>query len=159
MELAAASVSRSVDLPVSVEEAWSSLRDADGLAGWLGDAVDLDAAPSGDGRVVPGAAGTVREGDVVRRVVITEVEVGRSIELAWWDEAAPEEASIVTIALVPVDDDTTSVVVTERLAGAATATASLDGASVHDLVGASEPGWDRRLRALLGEPARSGACV
>lgn len=148
MELAAASVSRSVDLPVSAEEAWASISGADELAGWLGDAVDLE--------VVPGAAGTVTEGDVVRRVVVTAVEAGRSVELAWWDEATPEDASIVTIALEPGNDGTT-VTVSERLAGAASA--SLGGASIGDLVGAADAAWDRRLQALVGDGALSAACV
>lgn len=148
MELAAASVSRSVDLPVSAEEAWASISDADGLAGWLGDAVDLE--------IVPGATGTVAEGGVVRRTVVTAVEAGRSVELAWWDEARPEEASIVTIAVDPTEGGT-RVTVTERLAGAASA--SLGGASVGDLVGEADAAWDRRLRALVGDGALSAACV
>jgi uncharacterized protein YndB with AHSA1/START domain len=148
MELAAASVSRSVDLPVSAEEAWASISDEDGLAGWLGDAVDLE--------VAPGAIGTVAEGGVVRRTVVTAIEVGRSVELVWWDEARPEEASIVTIALAPAPDGT-RVTVTERLAGAASA--SLGGASIGDLVGVADAAWDRRLQALVGGGALSAACV
>lgn len=149
MELAAASVTRSIELPVSAEEAWDSLRDAAGLEQWLGERVELD--------VVPGAAGTVREGDVTRRVVVTEVDEGRSIGLVWWDEAAPEEASVVTIALAPGADDATTVTVTERLAGAATA--SLGSASIGDLVGKAEAAWDQRLQALVGDVALSAACV
>ena len=145
MDLAAASVSRSVDLPVSLEEAWASIRDADGLAGWLGDAVEL-------GAVTPGAAGVVREGDTVRRLVVTE----RSIGFVWWDESAPEEASVVTIALTPGDGSTT-VTVTERLAGAASA--SIGGASIGDLAAAEGPAWDRRLQALVCDGALLGPCV
>jgi uncharacterized protein YndB with AHSA1/START domain len=148
MELAAASVSRSVDLPVSVEEAWASIGEADGLAGWLGDAVDLE--------VIPGAVGTVTDGDAVRRVVVSAVEAGRSVELVWWDEATPEGASVVTIALEPGVHGTT-VTVTERLAGAASA--SVAGASIGDLAGAADAAWDRRLQALVGDGALSAACV
>jgi len=150
MELAPASVSRSIVLPAPADEVWASLRDADGLAGWLGDAVDLD--------VVPGAAGTVVDGGVVRRVVVTEVVEGRSLGLVWWDEAAPEEASVVTIALAPgeADGGTTTVTVTERLAGSAVA--SVAGARIDDLA-AVEASWDQRLQALVGESALAPACV
>ena len=149
MELAPAFVTRSIELPVSAEEAWESLRDAEGLGQWLGERVELD--------VVPGAAGTVTEGDVTRRVVVTEVDEGRSIGLVWWDEAAPEEASVVTIALAPSGaGDTTTVTVTERLAGAATA--SIGEAQISDLL-ATESSWDQRLQALVGASALAPACV
>jgi len=149
MERAPVSVSRSIELPVPVEEAWASLRDAEGLGRWLGDRVELD--------VAPGAAGTVAEGDTVRQVVVTEVDEGRSIGLVWWDEAAPDEASLVTIAVTSADGGLGSqVTVTERLAGAASAT--VGGASIGDLA-AVEPAWDRRLQALVGATALAPACV
>lgn len=150
MELAAASVTRSIELPVSAEEAWSSLRDADGLAGWLGEAVEL-------AEVAPGAAGTVAEEGAVRRLVVTEVDPGRSIGFVWWDETAPEDASTVTIAITPVDDGSSTVTVTERLAGGVVA--SLGEASVADLAASAGGAWDRRLRALVGEAALADASV
>ena len=142
MELAA-SVFRSVDLPMSVEEAWASIGEAKGLAGWLGDSLELEV-------VAPGVAGLLRDGDAVRRLVVTEVDAGRSIGFVWWDEASPQEASVVTIALTPGEGGTT-VTVTERLAGAAHA--SIGFASIDDLVGAADAAWDARLQALVG------ACV
>lgn len=149
MEHAPSIVTRTLVLPVSTDEAWTSLRDADGLAGWLGDAVDLE--------VVPGAAGTIVEGGTVRRVVVTEVEAGRSIGFAWWDEDAPAAASVVTISLDPqASGDGTTVTVTERLAGAAPAL--VGSASVDDLLAVGS-GWDRRLQAMLGAPVRTPALV
>lgn len=150
MELAAASVTRSLVLPASIDEVWASVRDADGLAGWLGDSVDL--------AVVPGTAGTVVDGAAVRRVVVTEVDEGRSVGFVWWDEAVPEEASVVTIALATEDDETTTVTVTERLAGAAHAT--IGEASLPDLAATAEAAWDARLTALVAGGAALGpACV
>jgi uncharacterized protein YndB with AHSA1/START domain len=157
MELAAASVTRSIELPVSADEAWASIGGAEGLARWLGDAVELD--------VTPGATGTIIDRGRVRRVVVTEVDAGRSVGFVWWDEAAPEEASVVTIALTPTvgpdaahaDGARTTVTVTERLAGAASA--SIGGATVGDLVRAADTAWDRRLQALVGGCALSAACV
>ncbi len=142
MDLAAASVTRSIALGASADAVWASLRDADGLTGWLGDEIDL-------GAVAPGAAGSVAEGGAVRRLVVTEVDEGRSIGFAWWDETNPAEVSTVTIALAPGTDHTTTVTVTERLAGAATA--SIGAASVRDLAAAEGEAWDRRLQALVGE--------
>jgi uncharacterized protein YndB with AHSA1/START domain len=122
------------------------------LAGWLGDEVDL--------AVVPGAAGTVTDAGTFRRVVVTEVtdvSEARSVGFVWWDEASPEEASVVTIAVAPGADGTSTVRVTERLAGAAVA--SVGDASIGDLAGAAVASWDRRLQALVGVAARADAVV
>lgn len=150
MEFSAASVTRSIELPVSAEEAWTSLRDGDGLAGWLGDVVDLPA-------IEPGAAGAVVDEGVVRRLVVTDVEAGRSIGFVWWDETAPEDASTVTIAITPVDDGSSTVTVTERLAGGVVA--SLGAASVSDLTATVGGAWDRRLGVLVGAGALADAFV
>ncbi len=156
MELAAGAVTRSIDLPAPIGDTWESIRDAEGLAGWLGDSVEFDDL----GGLVAGAAGTVRDADAVRRLVVTEVEEGRSIGFVWWDDAAPELASVVTISLTPASDDgaATSVTVTERFAGSASASASMSAASVADLVEVSA-GWDRRLQALVGRSALAPAFV
>ena len=149
MDLAAASVTRSLTLPAPADAVWDSLRDADGLAGWLGEVVDLE--------VVPGAAGTVTERGIVRRVVVTEVDEGRSVGFVWWDEASPEEASVVTIALAPGDDGATTVTVSERLAGAARA--SIGDASIGDLLARADASWDGRLQALVGTCTLADALV
>jgi len=154
MELAAGAVTRSIELPVPIEDAWRSIHDAEGLAGWLGDSVDLDHLDHLD-HLVAGAAGTVREGDVIRRLVVTEVNEGRSLGFVWWDEAAPDDASVVSIVLTPTGEGTT-VTVTERLAGSEQA--SIAGASIGDLSGI-EDAWDRRLRALVGDSALAPAFV
>ena len=93
MELAAACVTRSIELPEAAQEVWTSLGTGDGLGAWLGDGVDLEPEV--------GAAGSVVDGATVRRIVVTEVDAGRSIGFVWWDESAPEAASTVTIALSP----------------------------------------------------------
>jgi len=49
------------------------------------------------------------------------------------------------------------VTVTERLAGAATA--SIGGASIGDLAALEGAAWDRRLRALVGTSSPAAACV
>lgn len=152
MELAAAFVTRSIELPVSAEEAWASLRDGDGLAGWLGDEVDLP-------EIEPGASGVVVEGGIVRRLVVTEIEEGRSIGFVWWDESAPEGASAVTIAIASPQsgDDASTVTVTERRAGGVVA--SMGMASVAELTASADGAWDRRLRALVDGCALAHALV
>ncbi len=153
MELAAACVTRSIELPDTADGVWESLATVEGLRGWLGDTVDVD--------LVPGGAGLVVDGATRRRVVVTEVDAGRSLGFVWWDEAAPEAASTVRISLEPADpaDEAagTNVVVTERIVGAARAT--VGAATVHDLAVEAAAGWDARLRALVGAPAHSAACV
>lgn len=143
MDLDAASVTRATEVPASADEVWRSIRDADGLAGWLGDAVDLE--------VVPGASGTIAEGGTVRRVVVTDVEVGRSIGFTWWDEAAPDQASTVRIELDEgAEDGTTTVTVTESIAGAGMA--HLWEATASDVAGLAMAGaaWEGRLSVLAG---------
>ena len=97
MQIAPVTVTRTIQLPTSPDDVWSSLCDAEGLTGWLGDAVDLV-------EVAAGAAGTVTDGETVRRLVVTSVGAGRSIGFVWWDEGHPAEASVVTIDLAASED-------------------------------------------------------
>ena len=133
-------VTRSLRIAVAPERVWASLADGDGLSGWLADAVAID--------VVPGASGTAIDGGVVRRIVITDVDAGRSLGFTWWDEQAPEVASTVVITVDAVDGGSV-VTVTERLVGATSTGANLGLAGVEDLAAVGQ-GWDRRLAALLG---------
>ena len=142
-----AAVTRTITLPVSADEAWRAIAHRDGLARWFADTVDVD--------IIPGAAGTVIDGSTVRRLVVTQVDEGRSVGFVWWDDAAPAEASVATIALAPTDAGT-AITVTEHLAGAAVA--SVASARAADLAGTGA-GWDQRLQALLGAPALAAAFV
>lgn len=138
-------ITRTIRLDDDPVAAWASLATAAGLAGWLGDEVRVD----GGGDLVVGASARVTDEGTIRRLVVTGADEHRSLSFAWWDEAAPEQASTVTVRL-EADDDGTVVTVTERLAGGAVA--HLADASVVDLVGAdADLAWDRRLRALVGD--------
>jgi hypothetical protein len=137
-------VTRTVALPVSVEEAWRSVVDG----GWLGDHVDLE--------LLVGATGSVVEGGTVRRTVVTELDEGRAVRFVWWDEADPAVVSTVHIEVEGAAQGST-VRVTETVVGAAVACLGL--ASVGDLGSSPTSGWDRRLRALVGEPALTPAGV
>lgn len=77
-------------LPATPEEAWSLVSDADGLATWLADEVDLV--------VAPGEQGTVRDaGGAARTVVVEEVDPGRRLSLQWWREDG--EPAVVDLVL------------------------------------------------------------
>lgn len=90
-------VRRERDLPVPADEAWDLLTDAEGLATWLADEVDLV--------VEPGAEGTVRDaGGVDRPVYVDEVEEGRRLSFRW--EAGDGDLAIVEFALAPIDGGT-----------------------------------------------------
>ena len=134
-------ITRTIELAAPAREVWRSLADAEGLAAWLGDAVDLE--------VAVGAAGRIVDGGAVRRVVVAEVDEGRSIGFTWWDEAAPEAASTVTIE-VHGDEASSTVTVTEAVAGGAMA--HLWDATPADVVGLelAAHAWDGRLAALAG---------
>lgn len=137
-------LTRTLALPVSSEEVWRSVADAS----WLGDHVDLEL------RV--GAAGRVVDGGVVRRAVVTEVDEGRAVRFAWWDEADPSVVSTVHLEVEDAEPGS-RVTVTETVVGAAVA--SLGHASIDDLGPSIASGWDRRLRALVGELALAPAGV
>lgn len=135
-------ITRTIELDLGIADARRAVLEA----AWLGDEVDL--------ALVAGAAGTVGEGDVVHRAVVTEADAGR-IRLVWWDEADPAVVSTVDIE-VAGDDERSTVTVTEVVAGGAVA--RLDASSVADL-GAVELAWDRRLRSLVGEVALAPAAA
>ncbi|MDO9355843.1 MAG: SRPBCC domain-containing protein [Solirubrobacteraceae bacterium] len=111
MKPAEEAVRRERDLPCSADDAWSLLRDAEGLERWLADEVDLV--------VAPGEEGTLRDGDETRVVLVESVDEGRRLSLRWW--SGEGEPSVVDLTLEPVGDDASRLVVTElplRIIGA-----------------------------------------
>ncbi len=93
---------REIDLPVTPEEAWREVVDADRLAGWLGREAELDPRPGGRGwfRLDDGGQRAAR---------VHEIEQGRRLVFTWWpvDDAGgwrPGEATTVTITLDPAPD-------------------------------------------------------
>lgn len=139
-------ITRSVRIEADAAAVWASVADAEGLAGWLGVAVDVD--------VAPGAAGSVRDHDgATRRLVVTDVAERQQVGFVWWDQDEPADASRVVIS-VEDDGDGTRVTVTETLdpvaVGALGGRASaIDGAGVGDLGGLGTR-WDDRLAHLIG---------
>jgi len=151
-------ITRSIRIDAASEAVWASVGAADGLAGWIGESVDLD--------VAVGAAGSVVDHDGTRRrLVVTEVAEGERVGFVWWDDDRPDDVSTVVICL---DDegDGARVTVTETLdpvnAGAAGGlggrASSLAGAEVGDLVEVADR-WEGRLGRLLGLASLAAAGV
>ena len=98
-------VRREVVLPAPREEVWSALTEAERLAEWFANDVDLDARPGGVGRF--------RWGDgEERRAVVERVEPERCFEFTWSDE----EESRVAFTLED-DPEGTRLTVTESAPG------------------------------------------
>ncbi len=85
-------VRRTVELEASVEDVWALLTEPEGLAGWLGEEVELVPEPGTPGRVRP-------TGGARHRLVVDEVEPGRRFGFTWWPVERPTDASRVTFTL------------------------------------------------------------
>jgi uncharacterized protein YndB with AHSA1/START domain len=101
-ELAAGAIRREMLLGVDREEAWSALRDAEGLSGWLADEVDLEVREGADGRVA------WRTGEE-RLVAVEEVTERRRLVLCWREPDG--EPSLVELTLDDAPEGTRLVVV------------------------------------------------
>jgi uncharacterized protein YndB with AHSA1/START domain len=154
---AAPTIHRRVDLDADRNQAWSLLADADGLAGWLAESVELDA-------VSAGVAGRVIELDgTIRRLVVTEVLEGERLSFAWWSEDDPTDASSV---VVTIDGDerggSVAISIVETLDPGAAAIAGAFGhradacglADVADLA-AVDDAWGERLARLTTRVSRT----
>jgi uncharacterized protein YndB with AHSA1/START domain len=95
-------VRRVMILPVDRDTAWAALRDADGLAGWLADEVELE--------VRAGARGNVRwDSGEERLVEVEEVQERRRVVLRWCERGG--DPSIVELTLDDVPGGTRLVVI------------------------------------------------
>jgi uncharacterized protein YndB with AHSA1/START domain len=110
-------VRRETVLPVDRETAWAALCDADELATWLADEVDLE--------IRPGAEGVVRwDSGEERQASVEEVEERRRLVLRWWEPGGQE--SIVELTLDDVPDGTRLVVIEVPVVALRVAAAGLD---------------------------------
>jgi uncharacterized protein YndB with AHSA1/START domain len=100
-------VRREVELTAEPEEVWEALTSPERLEEWFANDVELDAIAGGDG-VFRWDSGEVRH------ATVTEVVEGERFAFRWWDEEAPGEPTLVTIAVEPLDIGS-RVVVTETL--------------------------------------------
>ena len=104
-------VRRELVLPVPVEDVWAALTDAERLAEWFANEVELEPEQGGRARF-RWSSGEVRRGLVV------EFAPPRRLGLRWRSEDAPLEESHVAFTLEEVPEGTLLVVVetTSRVA-------------------------------------------
>jgi uncharacterized protein YndB with AHSA1/START domain len=90
-------VERALDMDVAMDELWRMISDADELATWLADEVDVEVVPGGRGRIV--------DDDVTYDVEVEEVTTGERV-VWWWapidplDDAEPSRVEL-TISPTP----------------------------------------------------------
>ena len=78
-------ITRELTLPAPPEEVWEALTDAERLAEWFANEVELDPRPGG--------RGVFRwENGETRTAVVEEVDPGRRFGFRWTDEDASEVA-------------------------------------------------------------------
>ena len=84
---------RSHEFEVPADELWDAVTDPEQLAHWLGDEVELDVVPGGEGRVVD-------DGEI-RHVLVDEVDHGRRYTFTWWPDSDRADRSYVEIEVAP----------------------------------------------------------
>ena len=106
-------VTRQVQLDISPDALWSAITDREALEAWLGEQVDLDLRPGGEGVIV--------DDGIARDVVVHSVEEGRGWSFEWRVDEAP--VSIVSFEISTGDDGSSVLTITETLQGDAHAQA------------------------------------
>jgi uncharacterized protein YndB with AHSA1/START domain len=122
-------ITRRLDLDTSVEALWDLIADADHLAAWLGDSVQID--------VRPGGSGTVTDADRVRHVLVERVEQHRSLAFTWWDAGDRTSQSRVTFEIESSSDGHSRLTINETFVARSAAD-----------VEAARLGWEVRVLSL-----------
>ena len=74
-------ITREVELDISPEELWGAITDRETLEAWLGERVDVDLRPGGEGVIV--------DDGITRDVVVRTIEDGRGWSFEWRIDDAP----------------------------------------------------------------------
>jgi len=110
----------SVDIDASPEDVWHALTAEDGLAPWMGEGSMMGEC-QGDDLVLADIVTGQR-----RRGVLDEVSPQHRLGYTWWPETAPEQATRVSITLVPcVSGTRVTVVETMPVASASTSSGAI----------------------------------
>lgn len=122
-------LTRDVLLDMPVDDLWRLVADPGGLRLWLGDSVDLEVRPGGEGTVRDGGHedddGTSDDEDkdgngsgatVVRHVRVDRVEPAHELAFTWWRTDDPRTTSQVVFRLMTVPGGS-RLVITETLLG------------------------------------------
>ncbi len=101
-------ITRSIELEAPADVVWRALTEPELLGEWLGDLVELEVRPGGEGLIVePDGA--------VRRALVDEVDCERRLALRWWPQDGDGPESTVELDLESTADGCTRVVVTETV--------------------------------------------
>jgi len=121
-------IRREIELQADLASVWHALTDSHELSDWLGDPVELEMCPGGNGTIVD-------DEGMVRHARIRDVDPERRLSLRWW----PEDGAVseVTFELCPTEGGT-RLVVTETPLGPVSAQASVAKAAY----------WEARLDTL-----------
>ena len=98
-------VTRRVELEITTDELWAAITDRDALEAWLGEQVDVDLQPGGDGVIV--------DDGVVRDVLVRTVDEGRGWSFEWRVDEAP--VSTVSFEISTVESGASVLTITETL--------------------------------------------
>ena len=85
-------ITRQIDLDAPADVLWDLVSDPDEMANWLGDSVEIDLRPGGEGTIV--------DDGIVKHVVIEEVHEPRQLSFTWWE---PEDRSTASRVVFTVD--------------------------------------------------------
>jgi uncharacterized protein YndB with AHSA1/START domain len=130
-------VTRSVDVDAGADAVWEAIADPERRAAWLDD---------------DDAAG--------RAVRVDEVDDGRRLVWTWWRPDGDEpDASTVEIAVRPLLDGGTRVVITETPLVAGPAASALRASAAAGGSASAAGRWDMRLLGLELLFVAAGACV
>ena len=110
-------VTRRVELEITTDELWAAITDRDALEAWLGEQVDVDLRPGGDGVIV--------DDGVVRDVLVRTVDEGRGWSFEWRVDEAP--VSTVSFEISTVESGASVLTITETLHAEAHAHAGVTG--------------------------------
>lgn len=98
-------VTRQVRLDISPDALWAAITDRESLEAWLGERVDVDLRPGGEGTIV--------DDGVTRDVVVQRVHDGRGWSFEWRVDEAP--VSTVSFEISSTDDGASVLTITETL--------------------------------------------
>jgi uncharacterized protein YndB with AHSA1/START domain len=130
-------VTRSVDVDAGADAVWEAIADPERRAAWLDD---------------DDAAG--------RAVRVDEVDDGRRLVWTWWRPDGDEpDASTVEIAVRPLLDGGTRVVITETPLVAGSAASAVRASAAAGGSASATGRWDMRLLGLELLFVAAGACV
>ena len=98
-------VTRQVRLDISPDALWAAITDREALEAWLGERVDLDLRPGGEGVIV--------DDGVARDVVVHSVDEGRGWSFEWRVDETP--VSTVSFEISGADDGASVLTIKETL--------------------------------------------